>query len=209
ARPRSSTRGERNVMVRRDPAGSPPQAPAVPADPAAVGAALTAYAHVLDKLIAGYHILDRNYTYDFHNELFLRHTPLVANYRRAGLSLVEQARQFRSDADAKGLVARASLPDGNPLAALLDDVRAYVAFMFDRSPTLERLSAEFERTPAGLQHAAHLYEGEAKYLATAVHGLSEKYKRPLEAPVLAPVTGDFKAAAQSIWEMYATHVVGF
>ncbi len=200
---------QRDTAYRLDRIAVPSGASTAPSDQAAVGAALTAYAHTLDRLLAGYHILDRNYTYDFHNELFLRHTPLVPNYRTAGLALVAEARQFRADADAKGAVARASLPDGHPLGALLDDLHAYLAFMFDRAPTLERLSAGFERTPAGLQHAAHLYEGEAKYLATAVHGLADKYKVVLDAPALAPVTGDLKATTQSIWEMYANRVVGF
>lgn len=187
----------------------PSTPPSAPADPGTATAALSAYGHTLDKLIAGYHILDRNYTYDFHNELFLRHTPLVANYRSAGLALVEDARRLRADADPKGAGARAALADSDPLAALLDDLRDYIAFMFDRAPTLERLSAGFEQTQAGLQHAAHLYEGEGKYLATTMSQLLEKHKGVLEAPALAGATGDFKTTSRAICDLYANRVVGF
>ena len=200
---------QRDTAYRLDRIKVPAGQPAARANADAVGAALTAYGHTLDRLLAGYHILDRNYTYDFHNELFLRHTPLVPSYRTAGLTRVEEARQLCADADAKREAVRAALPDTDPLAALLDDLHAYLAFMFDRAPTLERLSAGFEKTPAGLQHAAHLYEGEAKYLATAVHGLSDKYRVALATPALAPVAHDFNASAASIWEMYANRVVGF
>ena len=52
----------------------------------------------------------------------------------------------------------------DPLRALLDDVRSYDPFNFDRAPLLEIMSGRFAQTPAGLQHAAHLYEGENKML---------------------------------------------
>lgn len=200
---------QKNAAYRLDRIVVPAQAPALPSDPAAVGAALTAYAHTLDKLIAGYHILDRNYTYDFHNELFVRHTPLVANYRTAGLALVDEARRLRLAADAQAATVRATLSDSDPLAALLDDLREYLAFMFDRAPTLERLSAGFERTPAGLQHAAHLYEGEAKYMATVVGDLMKKHHAVLDASAVASITSDLKASGRAIDEMYANRVVGF
>jgi hypothetical protein len=200
---------QQSTAYRIDRIPVPSGAPSVPADGAAVTAALSAYGHTLDKLIAGYHILDRNYTYHFHNELFVRNTPLLPDYRTAGLNLVEQARQLRVDADAKGAAARATLPDADGLAALLDDLRQYIAFMFDRAPTLERLSAEFEKTPAGLQHAAHLYEGEGKYLATTVGQLVAKHKAVLEAPALSNITADLRATCRSIDALYANRVVGF
>jgi hypothetical protein len=200
---------QKNAAYRLDRIVVPPQAPATPPDPSAAAAALTAYAHTMDKLIAGYHILDRNYTYDFHNELFVRHTPLVASYRSAGLTLVEEARRLRVKADAEAIAVRSALGDSDPLAALLDDLRAYLSFMFDRAPALERLSAGFEQTPAGLQHAAHLYEGEAKYMATVVAQLMAKHRAVFEAPALASITADLKATGRSTDEMYANRVVGF
>jgi hypothetical protein len=187
----------------------PTAAPLAPASPEAVAGALTAYARTLERLLAGYHILDRNYTYDFHNALFMRHTPLVPDYRAAGLQLVDEARTMRADADVRAAAARASLRDGDPLAALLDDVRAYVAFNFERAPVLERLSAQFERTPAGLQHAAHLYEGEGKYLGTGLAAIAKKYQAVIDAPAVAPATSEFASMTRSLYDAYAHHVVGF
>lgn len=200
---------QKHALYRLDRIVVPSPTPVRPSDPSGAAAALTAYAHTLDKLIAGYHILDRNYTYDFHNELFLRHTPLVANYRTAGLALVEEARRLRVKADAEAGPVRAALSDSDPLAALLDDLRAFLTFLFDRAPTLERLSAGFEQTPAGLQHAAHLYEGEAKYFATTIAQLMAKHHAVLAAPELAPITADLNASVRAIDALYANRVVGF
>ena len=200
---------EQSSNYRLDRIPVPSRAPELPASPDAPREALTAYGHTLERLLAGYHILDRNYTYDFHNELFLRHTPLVPNYRQTGLKLVDEARQLRVDADAKAAQARAGLRDDDPLAALLDDVRAYVAFNFDRAPILERMSGEFEKTQAGLQHAAHLYEGESKFLGTRLADIVQKHHVVVESPVLSPVTGEFASTARALHDAYAHHVVGF
>jgi hypothetical protein len=187
----------------------PARAATPPSSPDVVAAALTGYARTLDRLLAGYHILDRNYTYDFHNALFLRHQLLLPDYRAAGLTRVTEARRMREDADAKAAVARAPLQDDDPLAALLDDLRAYTAFNFDRAPVLERMSGTFERSQAGLQHAAHLYEGESKYLGTGLSQIVNKHRVVIDAPGLAPVTGEFAATSRAIYEAYAHHVVGF
>ena len=200
---------EQSANYRLDRIAVPSRAPELPAAPDAPRQALTAYGHTLERMLAGYHILDRNYTYDFHNELFLRNTPLVPNYRQAGLQLVEEARQLRADADARAAAARAALRDDDPLAALLDDVRAYVAFNFDRAPVLERLSAAFEKTPAGLQHAAHLYEGESKFLGTRLAEIVDKHHAVVESPTLTPVTGEFASTTRALHDAYAHHVVGF
>ncbi len=180
-----------------------------PASPAPVRQAFTAYGHVLERLLAGYHIVDRNYTYDFHNELFLRHTPLVPNYRAVALERIAEARQMRAEADAEAAAARATLSDDDPLAAALDDVRAYVAFNFERAAVLERMSAEFERTKAGLQHAAHLYEGESKVLGVELLNILKKHQAVFTSPAMAPVTGEFVSISNGIYEAYASHVVGF
>ena len=187
----------------------PARVPTAPAAPELVREALTGYGHILEALLAGYHILDRNYTYDFHNHLFLKHTPLVPDYRTVGLHKIEAARQLRAAADAQATAARSTLADDDPLAALLDDVRGYVAFSFDRSPTLERMSGQFERTEAGLQHAAHLYEGESKALGQRLANLLEKHERVLESPATQPVISDFASSARSVYAAYAKHVVGF
>jgi hypothetical protein len=181
----------------------------LPSSPEAVRAALDADARTFDQLLAGYHLLERNYTWDFHNHLFLRSWPLVPNYRAEGLTMVADARRLRAEADAKTAAARATLRDDDPLARLMDDVRGYMAFTFDRSLVLEAMSREFERTPAGLQHAAHLYEGEAKYLGTGLSQIVNKHARVLNAPAAAPVTRDFSAASDAIYQAYADHIVGF
>ena len=194
---------------RLDRVAVPGRPPAMPAAPEPVRSALTAYARSLETLMAGYHIVDRNYTYEFHNYLFMRQTPLLPNYRAAALQIVAAARRQRDAADVQGSSARATLTNDDPLAALLDDVRGYVAFIFDRAPTLERMSGEFERTPAGLQHAAHLYEGENKFLGTRLADILAKHRALLESPAVAPVTQEFVSVSRSIHEAYAHHVVGF
>ncbi len=200
---------EQSSNYQLDRIAVPSRTPELPASPDMARQALTAYGHTLERLLAGYHILDRNYTYDFHNELFLRHTPLVPNYRQAGLTLVTEARALRADADAKAAVARAALRDDDPLAALLDDVRDYVAFNFNRAPTLEKLSGEFEKTPAGLQHAAHLYEGESKFLGSRLAEILQKHHAVVESSTLASVTNEFASTTRALRDAYAHHVVGF
>jgi hypothetical protein len=200
---------QQGTAYRLDRIPVPSRAPAVPASPDMVRDALSGYAHTLERLLAGYHILDRNYTYDFHNELFLRSTVLVPDYRAVGLGLVEEARRLRADADARATAARATLANDDPLAALLDDLRDYVAFNFDRSPTLERLSGEFAATKAGLQHSAHLYEGESKFLGTRLAEILAKHHAVIESPAVSPVTAEFASVSRAIHDAYAHHVVGF
>ena len=159
--------------------------------------------------MSGYHILDRNYTYDFHNELFLRYTPVIPEYRGVALETIEGARRLRADADITAAAARAALSDDDPLAALLDDVRAYVAFNFERAALLESMSADFERTKAGLQHAAHLYEGEGKVLGVVLADLLDKHRGVLDSPAGAAVAADFVQTSNLIHAAYAGRIVGF
>jgi len=187
----------------------PGRAPAMPAAPEPVQSTLVAYARTLEKLMAGYHIVDRNYTYEFHNYLFMRQTPLLANYRAVALQMVADARRLRDAADVQAANTRATLANDDPLAALLDDVRGYVAFIFSRAPTLERMSGEFERTPAGLQHAAHLYEGENKFLGARLADILAKHHGVIDSTAVGPVTSEFASVSRSIHESYAHHVVGF
>ena len=142
-------------------------------------------------------------------QLFLRHTPLLKNYRAAGLEKIEEARSLRADADAQAKAARATLPENDPLTALLDDLLEYAAFTFERAPILESMSGEFERTPAGLQHAAHLYEGESKALGTYLEALLKKHRAVLNSPATAPLTSELVSISRSIYKAYARHVVGF
>ncbi len=171
--------------------------------------ALAPAAKAAHRLFDAYHLLNRNYTYDYHNELFLRSTPLVPNYRATGLDIVAEARQIFGDAQARLTAARTSLAADDPLAALLEEVERYLAFHFNRAPVLEEMSAGFEQTKAGLQHAAHLYEGETKYLGSGLAELLDKHKRVLAAPELSGVTGEFARASRAIHAAYAARIVGF
>ncbi len=187
-----------------------PGAPVImPASPDALRAALSGYGHAMRRMLDGYYILDRNYTWHFHNELFLRHTPLLPDYRAAGLQKIAEARALKTDADRLASTARADLAADNPIAALLDDARGYVSFNFDRAARLESMSAAFERSPAGLQHAAHLYEGEGKVLGMVLSDILVKHRSALESPGAAAVTAEFVTEAREIIEKYASRVVGF
>jgi hypothetical protein len=97
----------------------------------------------------------------------------------------------------------------NPLHALIVDVRDYVAFNFARAATLERLSAEFETTKAGLQHATHVYEGEGKHLGVQLAALLDRHRAVLSAPAAQAIVGEFNARAQAIHDRYANRIVGF
>jgi hypothetical protein len=200
---------QKDVWFRLDTLPVPSGAVTPPNNPDAVKAALTGYGRTLWQLLAGYYILDRNYTYDFHNELFLRHTPLLPNYRAAGLAEIEKARRLRAEADRHAAIARASLTDTHPLAALVDDLRAYVDFNFERAATLERLTAEFERTKSGLQHAAHIYEGEGKVLGIRLTDLASKHVAVLTAPAARDVTTEFATITRAIYKEYESRIVGF
>jgi hypothetical protein len=169
--------------------------------------ALGAYGASLQKLLEGYYLLDRNYNYHFHNELFVRSDALLPNYRQAGLALIAEGARQRAAADA--MADAVTLDASNPLQALLADVRAYAAFSFDRAATLERMSAEFEKTKAGLQHATHLYEGEGKYLGVQLAGILDKHAAVLGARQAAPVVREFVDASRAIEGKYANRIVGF
>lgn len=179
----------------------------VPGDPAPVRHVLNTYADALQKLLDGYYVLDRNYNYHFHNELFLRSTPLLPNYRQAGLQLIREAAQLRAraDHDARSL----TLAQNNLLRALVTDVSEYVAFCFARAAILEGMSAEFETTKAGLQHATHIYEGEGKYLGEQLAALLDRHRALLAAPAARDVVAGFATKARVIHEKYANRIVGF
>jgi hypothetical protein len=200
---------QRDAGFRLDRVAVPSGEPAAPADPDAVRAALTGYARAFERLLAGYYILDRNYNYDFHNHLFLRSTPLLPDYRRAGLREAEAAVALRADADAAAERVGPALDPSDPLAALLEDVRAYAAFTFDRVPVLERMSAGFEQTRAGLQHATHLYEGEGKVLGVRLDELLTKHERVLASPATQGITAEFAEISRRVHERYANRIVGF
>jgi hypothetical protein len=91
----------------------------------------------------------------------------------------------------------------------MDDVAAYAAFTFDRAAVLENMSAEFERTRAGLQHATHLYEGEGKVVGVRLSEILAKHQAALSSPIVAPLTTEFVASSRAVHEAYANRIVGF
>ena len=200
---------QKNAGFQLDAVPVPGGAARAPAQPDAVRDVLTGYAKAFDRLLAGYYILDRNYNYDFHNRLFLRSTPLLADYRHVGLTKVAEAEGLRAQADALAVGARASLAADDPLAALLDDVRGYAAFTFGRAPVLERMSAGFVQTEAGYQHATHIYEGEGKVLGVQLEEILDKHRAVLAAPAVTPVTEEFSRLSQGVYQKYADRIVGF
>jgi hypothetical protein len=200
---------QKDAGFRLDTTPVPLRAASAPSDPDAVRSALAGYASAFERLLAGYYILDRNYNYDFHNRLFVRHTPLLAGYRQVGLVKVREAEALRADADAAAARARAALGPEDPLRALLDDVASYAGFTFGRAPVLERMTAEFVKTEAGLQHATHLYEGEGKVLGVRLADLLAKHAAVLSAPATASVTADFVRISRSVHDAYANRIVGF
>jgi hypothetical protein len=187
----------------------PSQPPAAPVHPERLSTALTTYGRAFQGLLGGYYTLDRNYNYDFHNRLFLRSTPLLADYRAAGLRSVHDAERLRREADQ--LLASAEPPPAasDPLGAFLEEVRAYAAFTFDRAPILEEMSERFAETEAGLQHSTHLYEGEGKALGEGLGQLLSKHHVLLDSPTFASMSGDFVARSRSVHEAYANRIVGF
>jgi hypothetical protein len=200
---------QKDAGFRIDAVAVPSGPPQTPRDPEAVRATLTLYGRAFERLLTGYYILDRNYNYDFHNRLFVRSTPLLADYRQQGLVRVHEAEAIRTQADAAFARVRPTIADGDPLAALLDDVRAYAAFTFGRVPVLERMSAEFVRTEAGLQHATHLYEGEGKVLGVRLAEILDKHAAVLVAPGTAGMVSEFTTTSRSVHDAYANRIVGF
>jgi len=200
---------QRDAGFRLDRVAVPAGAVTRPADPDSVRRAFSAYGLAFERLLAGYYVLDRNYNYDFHNRLFMRSTPLLAGYRQVGLERVHQAASLRAEADRAAGVARSGLAADDPLGALLDDVRAYAAFTFDRALVLEGLSADFERTEAGLQHSTHLFEGEGKVVGVRLAELLVKHQRVLAAQQVADLTDQFQAKSRGVHDLYANRIVGF
>jgi hypothetical protein len=170
---------------------------------------LQTYGTVLEELLGAYYVMDRNYNYWFHNELFLRNTPVAPGFREASLRRIEAARSRAAEADARLTSLRAALPATHPLLAPVEEAAAYVQFNLRRAAILERMTAEFEQTKAGLQHATHLYEGEGKAIGSVLAEVLSKHERTIEDRSLAPATRPFVDAATRVRDAYANRIVGF
>lgn len=189
---------------------APGDAVRLPADSeSAVRALLTEYASVLEQVLGAYYVMDRNYNYWFHNELFLRNTPVLPGFRETSLAAIARAGSRAEAADARLERVLSGLPPGHPLASLLEEAAAYTAYNLRRAAILERMSGEFVRSTAGLQHATHLYEGEGKAVGTMLSDLLVKHQRVIAAAPSGDVAAPFTAAATRIAEAYATRIVGF
>ncbi len=188
------------------PRGAAPLPATVAAD---VRGVLAEYGAVLEELLAAYYVMDRNYNYWFHNELFLRHTPVQAGFREASLARIAAARERATAADKRLDRLRGDLPSGHLMRAFADEAAAYVHFNLRRAAILERMTAGFQQTKAGLQHATHLYEGEGKAIGAVLAGVLAKHQRTLDDPALAPIAAGFVDAARRVREAYANRIVGF
>ena len=170
---------------------------------------LKEYARVLQDLVRAYYILDRNYNYAFHNALFLRNTPVLSGFRAKALSDIDAARNRSEQANSLYMQVRPQIQSGSALLAFLDDVHNYVAFNLRRASILEKKSAEFEQTQAGLQHATHLYEGEGKIVGVVLVQIIEKHQTILKLPELSRLAEPFERISKEVHAAYANRIVGF
>jgi len=170
---------------------------------------LAGYADALQELADGYYILDRNYTHHFHNVLFARSWPILPNFRAVALARIADARARAGAVKVQADRLRASLATFPAASALLEEIEAYLAFNLDRAALLEPMSATFIETDDGLQHAAHLYEGEGKLLGMGLGELLDKHRATIDAPVLAQTLAPFNQVTRAIYDAYKDRVVGF
>ncbi len=173
------------------------------------GRLLGGYADALQELANGYYILDRNYTHHFHNVLFARSWPILPNFRAVALERIAAARALASTAGAASARVHAELSGVPAIVALIDETEAFLKFNFERAALLETTSAKFIETNDGLQHAAHLYEGEGKLLGMQLGDILTKHAALLKAPGLEPTLARFTLVTTAIFDAYKDRVVGF
>ena len=174
-----------------------------------VRAVLDGYSRALNGLFDAYYILDRNYNYRFHNELFLRNTPVMYEFRSRALAEIADMKKLAWATTAKLEEIDPLLPADRGLAAFLYEIHHFVEHNFERAAELEVMSAEFEKTKAGLQHATHLYEGEAKVMGIGLMEVLAKHKGVMESAELAELSTVFVVASNEIFDAYANRIVGF
>ena len=160
-----------------------------------------------------YYLLNRNYNYAFHNELFVRNTSVRPGFRETALDRVAQARERAEIAEARRNRFASKLAGSGganaALEAFVEDIGAYVSFNLRRAARLRQMSAEFEKTRAGLQHATHLYEGEGKVLGSVLMAIVRKHHVAATSTGLAPVLGPFIERCEKIEQAYANRIIGF
>ena len=170
---------------------------------------LGGYADALQELANGYYILDRNYTHHFHNVLFARSWFILPNFREVALGRISDARIRAAAVGAASARVHSELAGNPALIALVDETEAFLKFNFDRARLLETMSAKFIETNDGLQHAAHLYEGEGKLLGMQLGDILKKHEAVLNAPALDAPLSRFKTVTRAIFDAYKDRVVGF
>lgn len=170
---------------------------------------LGGYADVLQELANGYYILDRNYTHHFHNVLFARSWFILPNFREVALGRISDARVRAAAVGAASARVHGELAGNPALTALVDETEAFLKFNFDRAAQLETMSAKFIETNDGLQHAAHLYEGEGKLLGMQLGDILKKHEAVLNAPAVDGPLSRFKTVTRAIFDAYKDRVVGF
>ena len=170
---------------------------------------LAGYGDVLGGLVHAYWLMDRNYNYSFHNELFRRSTPVVPDFRTKALQEILKMRALAAVTDRRAGTLRNRLPANAPTALLVEETREFVAYNLRRATITEQMSSEFIKTKAGLQHATHLYEGEAKMLDVLFERIVEKHRGVLNNSTFIPVAAALMASAQQIHETYGNRIIGF
>jgi hypothetical protein len=170
---------------------------------------LGGYADALQELANGYYILDRNYTHHFHNVLFARAWPILPNFRAVALARIADARTHADAAGAASARVHGELSSSPAMLALVDETEAFLKFNFARAALLETLSAKFIETNDGLQHAAHIYEGEGKLVGMQLGDILKKHDAVLNAPAFDAPLSRFKTVTRAIFDAYKDRVVGF
>ena len=125
------------------------------------------------------------------------------------LAEIAEGRRLAAEADARLADLETEGSNHGALGAFLSEIRNHVAFHLRRAALLREMSAAFEQTESGLQHATHLYEGEGKMLGVSLMEVIEKHGRIMENPKLASVAEPFVAASRKIHASYADRIVGF
>jgi hypothetical protein len=202
---------QKDAGYKLDAVPLPAAADAAPTDAVAADVAqlLGGYADALQELANGYYILDRNYTHHFHNVLFARNWPILPNFRDVALGRIADALAHAEAVGASSQRVRDELAGSPGIVALIDEMEAFLKFNFVRATTLQSMSAQFIKTNDGLQHAAHLYEGEGKLLGMQLGDILAKHAAVLQAAPLDPALGRFKTVTTAIYDAYKDRVVGF
>jgi hypothetical protein len=125
------------------------------------------------------------------------------------LEKIADARTHAAAVGAASARVHAELAGTPALVALVDEIEAFQKFNFNRAALLETMSAKFIETNDGLQHAAHLYEGEGKLLGMQLGDILKKHDAVLNAPSLDRALSKFKTVTRAIFDAYKDRVVGF